>query len=697
MTESTGPTASGADIHWQGDIPVSRHFGDVYYSRDDGRGETRHVFLEGNDLPGRWRRLPPGAAFTLGETGFGTGLNFLCAAHLWLESAPPDCRLHYVAVEKYPLAAGDCRRALSAWPELEELTSELIANYPPPVAGGHRLWLAGDRICLTLFFADAGCALTGLTGSDDPRFARVGNPAVDAWFLDGFAPARNPGLWTPDLFGVMARLSAPGTTFATFTAARAVRRGLQEAGFQVDKVRGFGRKRDMLRGRYAGGVVDSPPGETVSRRNSPWPPPWHVGGAATRDKRALVLGAGIAGCATARALDRRGWSVTLVDRHARVAGEASGNPQGILYPKLSKEDSPLALFGRQALCHALHFYRDYWRTNQPGDACGVMVLPESDRDRRDFAVIGQRHPVELVRLLQGEAVSQAAGLPLAGDLALFYPGLGWVAPAQVCRTLARGLPYRQAEVADIRYDGKTASWQLLDENRGIIANAPNLVLACGHGTGRFDQTRHLPLKPLRGQISIVPANRASESLKAVVCGSAYLAPARDGYHTLGATYTPEEVSDRVRDEDHRQNLAAIAATDAGLASVFDGIPADQLDGRAGLRCTTPDYLPVAGPAPRHDAFVEDFGALAHNARADIPRTGRYWPGLYLNCGHGSRGLTYAPQAAEVVADEMDSKPSPLERDLRLAIHPARFIVRDLKRGRITLPENSAPNRGTGSR
>lgn len=229
---------STADITWRNGLPYSNAFNDVYFSTDNGLQETEYVFIEGNQLIARWQTLSQ-ADFCIIETGFGTGLNFLCAAQHWLSHAPTNARLQFISIEKYALSPDDLKKALQQWPQLTELSHELLLHYPNLLAGDHCA-LCDGRIQLKLCLGDALQQLVQL------------NTAADAWFLDGFAPAKNPEMWQDELFQHMARLSKPDTSFATFTSAGAVRRGLAAAGFNVSKRAGFGKKREMLTGVYSG-------------------------------------------------------------------------------------------------------------------------------------------------------------------------------------------------------------------------------------------------------------------------------------------------------------------------------------------------------------------------------------------------------------------------------------------------------------
>jgi tRNA U34 5-methylaminomethyl-2-thiouridine-forming methyltransferase MnmC len=236
-------TDTFAEITWEaGDTPLSIQFDDPYFAREDGRAETRHVFISANGLPERWRHH---ADFTIAELGFGTGLNFFETLAFWqrqwLELGPVlGQQLRYVSFERYPMAPGDIERSLRAWPDLMSLVTRLLEHWPPT---------QGDAVH-TIEFFEAGISATLELHLGDANLALPAwGEAADAWYLDGFSPAKNPELWGDNLMRAVYEHTKPNGTFATYTASGFVRRNLIEAGFDVAKIPGYGRKRESLAGR----------------------------------------------------------------------------------------------------------------------------------------------------------------------------------------------------------------------------------------------------------------------------------------------------------------------------------------------------------------------------------------------------------------------------------------------------------------
>ncbi len=228
-----------SSIKWIISQPYSIDFNDIYFNSEDGLQETEYVFIAQNQLKQRFAALE-NTTFTIIETGFGTGLNFLAVAAHWLALAPASATLRYLSIEKYPLCLDDLRRAHAVWPQFAAISHEFLSHYANLKAGNNQFSMAGRRMDIGLQVDDILTALPQI------------NQKADAWLLDGFAPAKNAEMWSIEVFAHMARLSKSGTTFATFTSAGAVRRGLQAVGFQVNKHAGFGKKREMLCGVFSG-------------------------------------------------------------------------------------------------------------------------------------------------------------------------------------------------------------------------------------------------------------------------------------------------------------------------------------------------------------------------------------------------------------------------------------------------------------
>ncbi|WP_296261497.1 MULTISPECIES: bifunctional tRNA (5-methylaminomethyl-2-thiouridine)(34)-methyltransferase MnmD/FAD-dependent 5-carboxymethylaminomethyl-2-thiouridine(34) oxidoreductase MnmC [unclassified Pseudomonas] len=656
-------TIQYAQLDWdENGNPISRAFADVYFSNESGLAETRHVFLAQNDLHARFSALQADARLVIGETGFGTGLNFLCAWQMFEACARPGARLQFVSVEKFPLSRADLERALSLWPELKTFADQLLTQYVAIHEGFQRLVFDSGRVTLTLLIGDALEMLPQLDG------------AIDAWFLDGFAPSKNPQMWTPELFAELARLAAPGSTIGTFTSTGWVRRALNAAGFKMKRVPGIGHKWEVLKGTFMGWPVEAPAPSAAK----PWfarPP------LSTRERKALVVGAGLAGCATAASLAARGWQVSLLERHDDLAQEASGNRQGVLYLKLSAHGTALSQLILSGFGHTRRLLEQLQR-GVDWDDCGVLQLAFDEKEGARQAQLAQAFSPELLHVLDKADAQARAGVALDSG-GLFYPQGGWVHPPALCRHQANLANIRlmtHNDVLQLRRDGD--AWQAWDGER-LLDSAPVVVLAGAAEVKRFAASAQLPLKRIRGQITRLPMTENSQSLSTVVCAEGYVAPGRLGEHTLGASFDFKSDDLTPTAAEHLGNLQLLREISADLAERLQvsALPVEQLQGRAAFRCTSPDYLPIVGPLSDRERFLEAYTVLRKDAR-QVPQTECPWlDGLYVNSGHGSRGLITAPLSGELIAAWLDNEPLPLPRSVAEACHPNRFVLRSLVRGK----------------
>ena len=683
-----GAVATGAVATGEGapSGPRSRQFDDIYFA-GDGLAESRHVFLDGNDLAARFADA---RAFVIAETGFGTGLNIMAAIDLWSRTQKrASARLTLITTERYPLCPDDIVRAHAAFPTLRPIAARLRAIIPPPVAGLHARAFSAD-IDILFAYGDVTDALAQI----DAGSGRANTGGVDAWFLDGFAPSRNPDMWRPAMFAEIARLSAPGATFATFTVAGAVRRAAEGAGFTLARRPGFGRKREMLTGR-----INAPPSLACPR---PWfarPEPI-PDGPASRDSqgkpppRIAIIGGGIAGAAAAHALRRRGADVLIIDPDGFAAG-ASGNPAGIIMPRLDLGDGPLARFSRAAYLYTLNLLH----TTQAGI----------------FTQTGVRQP-----FLTDDDAARARKLKAAGllppsliafdDDAITFPQGGIVDPARWVAALAGDTPLVRAKA--MRIDAPYADGAGVTSGRALSIHLQNgdhldadgVILANGRDALRFVQASGLPLASIAGQIEHLPGLAPPDTTHA---NGPYAAPApsggnqkpphavNEGGHNagtiIGASYTPIDafavpVADRAITVQTIENARRLSpAIDTALAATAPAAA----HSRAAIRAQTPDRAPIVGALPDwgfYSGAYDDlrFGRQRRSDGALYPPAD-YRIGLYALTGLGSRGLVTAPLAAELLAALIFGEPLPVEQDVTEALHPARFFIRDLKRARPVKP------------
>ncbi|WP_395649717.1 FAD-dependent 5-carboxymethylaminomethyl-2-thiouridine(34) oxidoreductase MnmC [Brevundimonas sp.] len=530
-------------LTWAEDgAPRSGRFGDVYFSADDGLAESRAVFLQGCGLPGAWAGR---ATFTVAELGFGTGLNILALLDLWRREEPENARLHVFTVEGFPLSRDEAARALAAWPELAGIAAVLLDRWPNCDPGVHRIDLPEFNAVIEVAVGEVVDALSAWTGR------------ADAWFLDGFSPALNPGMWSEPVLDLIAVRSAPGSRLATFTVAGFVRRGLTQRGFQVDKRPGHGRKRERLE--------------------------------AVRRPTVAVIGAGIAGASVARALIAAGCIVTVVEADRPGAG-GSGFPAALVTPRLDAGDVGIASFHAQALDRALTLYAV---VPDAIVAEGVVQLHQTDRDAARFDKIAAQpwwSPGAMTVIDPAEATARlgeetgTGGLLMAGALA--------VAPAPILSAWLEGTRRVSGTVAAIT-PGESGGRSLTDPDGVVIAEVDSVVITAGWGAAAL--APELDLRPVRGQASWVEGVTAP-----AVAWGGYAVPTTDGL-LFGATHDRDDVETDVRLADTERNLQTLTARRPQLAAAAADRP---IQARAAVRATTRDRLPVCGAVPgRPGLFV----------------------------------------------------------------------------------------------
>jgi tRNA 5-methylaminomethyl-2-thiouridine biosynthesis bifunctional protein len=637
------PPFQTANIEWWGDsVPEAKTFGDIYFSRDDGLSESEFVFLGGIGAPESWEKK---IQYSIGETGFGTGLNFLTTWAKWRETAPKNATLNYVSVEGFPLTKDDLTKALkpfttltSSVTKLAPLTNELIDSYPLPYPGFHHIKLDEGRVRLTLLFGPVGTMLRELSGQ------------FDAWYLDGFAPSKNPDMWSDEVFKQLSRLMKDTSKIATFTAAGFVKRNLEGIGFTTTKTAGFDKKRHRILAHKKA---------TTAPKTTP--------------KTIAIIGAGIAGCTMAHALKEKGLSPTLIDFHGKVAQEASGNPVGIIKPQLALGDDPVSRFYTLSFIHAHRFYHQLAETFDD-----ILVGDEGTVEGVDSETIS--HFQKIIKALNWGDDVLSLQTNKEGKRQFHNKWGLSLCPKKATAALSKDTPIINAKVAKIEQCNN--GWQLLDDKGNIIIKADAVVVANAMAASSLLPQSTLPLIPKRGQVHTIPtwdnAPTQTQGFKG------YFTPKHPETHEhiLGATFTDIPIDDLADEDKWRplrgdEYLSMLARAEAAIPNISKNPP--PMEGRANIRATTHDHMPVAGGVMADDALVKGRAKKPSGWEKKILAATPAIDGLYMMTGLGSKGFQTAPLLADYITSLITHEPSPLEKSIALALNPGRFKLFEMKR------------------
>ncbi len=604
-------------LSWKdGSKPFSDQFQDIYYADEDGLAESRYVFLEQNRLPDRFSKTK---TFVIGELGFGTGLNFFSTWDLWEKTEKiPEAQLHYFSCEKFPLTKNQIEKALSPWPELSELSEEFLKVYSDLPLGFHTFHFEDLR--LTLLIGDVRSSLKQMEAR------------VDAWFLDGFAPTKNEEMWSLETLSDVRRLSAPQASLATYTCAGFIRRNLISLGFQVEKVPGFGRKREMLRG-----------GLKVTSSCKPQGP--------FEQKRAVIVGGGIAGASIASALSRRNWKIQIIEKRSQLACGASGNEAVITIPSISKIPLPLSRFS-WAGYHYLHQLPEIQREKTRLKS-GLLLLIDvsSEVERHQTALHSAQIPESVARIVDATEASTLAGLEIKSS-ALYFSEASCLSLPSFSKSLTK-------QGASIEFlfgqevhsvESKNSLWQVYDENRQLLSEADVLVFANAHELSKFELSSWLPLRKVRGQTALLETNPILSALKTILCFDGFLSPLlHSGKHLLGATFDNDDHSTEPRETDNQKLLGNLMKALPQLKSESLSIRSNWVE----FRTSVPGQMPIMGE------LCDEKGASQ--------------PGLYVMTALASRGSIYAPLGGEILASHICGESLPIEKDLFEAMSLRRFL------------------------
>ena len=602
--------------------PRSAQFDDIYFSAKNGLEETAHVFLKGNNLPVAWEGRQN---FTICETGFGTGLNFLSAWKLFEETADQAQTLDFISVEKYPLSVAEIKTALEPWAaHFGSQLDILLEKYPLRVAGFHRVKI-NPQITLTLLIGDIANELPALEA------------AVDCWFLDGFTPAKNPDMWSAEVFNQMARLSKQGASYATFTAAGDVRRGLQAAGFTVEKKKGFGHKRDMIVGRFESSCHSDCSEAEWRKPIAPSKRSLDYDRDDKKVKKIAIIGGGLAGTSCAYVLKQYGFDPIIYEAAEHLGAGASGNTVGLYNPRFSKLRDDLSKFFVPAYAQFINIVKqagsavDY----TPCGALHLMNTPEKVERFHSMVDNWQWHESHL-QVVDAKKASEIAGISIDHD-ALYLPDSGYVSPKKLCEFYAQDV--------EVHFN------RPIKDVHEIEADA--VILACGAAVKNFDALTWLPIDAVRGQISALQETPQSRNLKCDIHYGGYMTPSRDGVHMTGSTFEKWIKHTEVMDEGHDRNIETLQKNVAFLKEEnFQAV-----SGRAGMRAATNDRFPVVGMVPNN-------------------------PNSYVTAAFGSHGLVGSIAAAHYLADLLRGHRSCMPIKTAYALSPQRFVDRAAKKGHV---------------
>lgn len=541
---------------WKNDSLFSEQFGDIYFSVYGGREETTEVYLNGNQLVERFSDC---SNFVVGEIGFGTALNFALTLELWKNRSRGQGQLFYLAYEKYPLESPEIEKVLRSQGVDPRLIELIISRLPLPVESVHVIDLPEYRTRLLLYYGDAAEKLRETTAS------------VDAWFLDGFAPAKNPECWSKDVLHQVSRLSHCQTTAATYSVSSIVRERLRELNWEVQKVSGSGKKKEVLTARFNGPKKYIPAG---------------------RDLRVCVVGAGLVGCALAESFSRRGAKVSIYESRWGLAQAASGNELGVLVPYPSRgRDLPHRLYA------TAYLYLSSVLDRFGIERSGVLFQPLKDRTGgflQDYT--RYEYPKEFSQIVSASESSSISGVEVKKD-GLFFPLGGAISFLELCKKLV-GLS------SIVHFDTPVSSVNDLAQYFDLV------ILASGASFELFPDIVKSFVYPLKGEVGSILESATSKNLKVTICDRGIVCPSRNGAHFVGSTYQ-RGVSDELLSDDGEVELGKL------FTGIFPDAETVFVSRRAGVRVACKDRMPIVGEVNSGVDGLRMLISTAHGSRGGV--------------------------------------------------------------------------------
>jgi len=653
--------------------PYSSQFDDIYFDTSQGTRQSQCVFIDGNNIRARLAKCPK--TFVIGETGFGTGLNFLLTLEIFQQILQAQGTqaivpaqtgsLHFISVEKYPLSKAQLRQSLKILPQLEHFSQQLIKQYPESPDENITLSFLNGAVTLALIFDDATLGLATLAAEKN----RHSSGLVDAWYLDGFSPAKNPQMWQAELFQQITRLSKEQATLATFTVSGKVKRQLINAGFRVEKRPAIGKKSEMLRAVFQ----HNPQSGKGYQQRPIIAKPQHVS----------IIGGGIASACAAYALTKAGVKVTVYCQDFSVAQGASSNNIGALYPLIHQQADDISLFYQHAFEQAVQYYQDISEQGYhfDHDWCGLLEISYKSalELRQQHIADSNVWPKNLIHSVNKHQASELAGITLTHG-GLFFPKAGWIAPAQLVKQIFNAAQATNrlrietgCKINNISQQAN-GKWLLHSDSKNFPAS---VLIYCGGAQGiPLNLIEQLPLTSVRGQVSNMASNDKIAKLATVICHKGYLTPANNNLHSIGATFEKNSFDIEPKAEEDQFNLSMLEQCLPGLTQWQTR---DIVSSKARLRCMTPDHLPMVGAMPDIAAHKKNYAHLSKDKHWRYHQTAPVIDNLYLLTGLGARGLCTAPLLANILTADICGTPYPLDNEQLFNLAPNRFVIRDMIR------------------
>lgn len=667
----------------QDGTPYSTQFNDIYFDSESGYQQSEQVFLSGNNINERIKNATD--CFTIAETGFGTGLNFLLTLQtyykLWHEEANDSApKLCFISMEKFPLTKSELTQSLKTLPQLSFFTNLLIAQYPELSSENEKpqsftFTFFDNLVTLKLIIDDATHGLAEIKSSK--------NGLVDAWYLDGFSPAKNPDMWSEALFEQIGRLSKTQASIATFTVAGFVKRHLQNVGFRTQKKNCVGNKHEMLTG-----IFQQDPKSTKG---------YQLRQIITKPQHVTIIGGGIASACAALALTTQGIKVTVYCKDNALAQGASSNAIGALYPLLHQQADEISLFYQQAFWRAKAVYKHVIEQgyNFPHQWCGLLEVAYKDSLIKRQQKFGELNtwPEELIHGVDANSASELASMNLAYG-GLFMPNAGWLSPQDAVKQIFNAAK----DTGRLRIETNT----LVTKIKAINVNTPtnnhqkNWLLTTSKGEFKasvvvfcggaelidFKWVNQLPFSSVQGQVTSMKTNENINKLSTVICHKGYLTPSHNKVHCIGATFNKNSKRTTAEPKEDIFNINMLSTCLPALTQKINWSPLDIESSKSRLRCMTPDHMPMVGAMPDIKKHIETYPHLAKDKNWKYNQVAPVIDNLYVMMGFGARGLCSAPLAADILAADLCGTPYPVDNDMLFNLSPNRFVIRDITRRKI---------------